>query len=171
MIGADSWKRRTSAAASSQLGGTGERPRRAALDEAGDERALRLDEGHDLRTDAELGGPSRRLELVAPVDAEEIGVLARGPDDEAAAADVDPVVAVGDAALEWGDGPGLPRPARHPVQQVVDRGHLLTLPHLGRVCSTSWAMPLAQFGERGFGAPDILSPARPGGPGLRGGRQ
>ena len=73
---------------------------RAALDEARDEVSLRLEEAHDLGADAQLGCDARGLVLGVPVDAEQLGVLAADPQDEALAVDRDLEVAVRDPAAE-----------------------------------------------------------------------
>ena len=52
-----------------------------ALDEPGHEPALRLDEGDDLRPDADRRCRQRGRVLDAAVDAEQVGVLAGDPQD------------------------------------------------------------------------------------------
>ena len=70
------------------------------LDEAGDEAGRFLEHGRHLRPDAEPGGLLGGEPLGLAVDAQQVGVLAGEPHDVLLAAEVDPVVAVGDAALE-----------------------------------------------------------------------
>jgi hypothetical protein len=79
-----------------QLGGA----HRLALDEAGDEARRLVEHRHHFRpdTDARRQLPGRALG--AAVDFQQPGVLARQPHDEVLAGEADPVVAVGDPALE-----------------------------------------------------------------------
>ena len=76
---------------------------RRALDEPGDEVALRPDERGDLGPDADAGGRDRRGVLDLAADPEQVGVVAGEPDDVAVRplpADDDEEVAVGDPAGE-----------------------------------------------------------------------
>ena len=101
--GPDSWKARTSAgtrrragpASASSLGAE-----RGAGDEARDEAALGLEERDDLGRDPERRGARVGLPLDAPVDVEQLGLVAGEPQHEALAADLDEEVAVRDPALE-----------------------------------------------------------------------
>ena len=67
--------------------------------------------------------PSPRAPLVATfdlaVDPEQLGVLAREPEHEPLAVDVDEQVAVGDPAVECTDDMSAPRPPRNTVEKVA----------------------------------------------------
>ena len=73
---------------------------RRALDEAGHEAALGLDEGDHLGPDADLGRDQRRPVLGTPVDPEQIRVLPADADDERLRADRDLEVVVRQPAAE-----------------------------------------------------------------------
>ena len=135
-----------------RLGGRGD-----AGDEPGDQRALGGDERHHLGTDAEGRGPAGCLLLVAPVDAEQLGVLAGSAHDEALAArapvvERDPVVAVGDAAVEGIDRVCPARPAGHTIDQVIHRQGL----DRAQLCAT--ASRSASMAASSSALPWILGP-------------
>ena len=71
-----------------------------AVDEAGHQPSLGLDERDDLRADADRRRRLRCRELDAPVDPQQAGVLPRDPEDEALAVDLDLQVVVRDPAAE-----------------------------------------------------------------------
>jgi hypothetical protein len=71
---------------------------RPSFDEAGDQHALRLDEGDHLGADAGGGGESAGLTLDPPVDAQQAAALRRDPDDEDPVVDGHPVIPVRDTA-------------------------------------------------------------------------
>ena len=82
-----------------------------SLDEPGHEPALGLDEGHDLRADADGPGGERRLVFHLPVDAEELGVLAHDAKHvDLVRPERDLQVVVGDAAAEHLDLRSTARP-------------------------------------------------------------
>jgi hypothetical protein len=83
---------------------------RTSLDEAGDQVALRLDEGCDLRADAGRSGRDRSLVLVGAIDSEELRVRAADAQDERLPVDDDLEVVVRDPAAERLDLERPPRP-------------------------------------------------------------
>ena len=95
--------------------------RRRSLDEARDEPSLRLDERDHLRPDAERGCGPRRLQLDGSIDAELIRVLARDPQDEDLAVDLDLEVVVRDPASQGLDVRLSPRP--HPLDGGSELAH------------------------------------------------
>ena len=92
-----------------------------AVDEAGDEVALGLDERDHLRPDADGGGRERRLVLRAPVDPEQLRVLAADPEHVRAAVDRHLEVPVRDPAAEHRDL-GVPA-GPDPLDHLLDRRH------------------------------------------------
>ena len=107
-----------------------------AVDEPGDEPALRLDEADDVGADARRLCRARRRELDRAVDAEEVGVLSCDPQHEhavgprhlhvvvgdAPAQDLPLAGAVGPDALDRRPEPGFVRVAHDRAPQTLTRG-------------------------------------------------
>ena len=101
-ISGPSWNARSAAATRSSVAGSRIRSSAGsrALDEPRHEPSLRLDERDDLGADPERRCRLGRGELDRAVDPEQVGVLARDPQHEALAVDLDLEVVVRDAAAE-----------------------------------------------------------------------
>ena len=74
------------------------------------------------RGDAEIGGEGGRRGFAGPIDAEQLGSLARQADHERGTVDLDAEVAVRDAPVERRDHRIGVVPARHPPDDVDHRG-------------------------------------------------
>jgi hypothetical protein len=92
-----------------------------AVDEARHEVPLGLDERDHLRADADCGCRERGLVLGAPVDPEQLGVLAADAEHIDAPVDGDLEVPVRDPAAEDLDGGAAARP--DPLDHLLDPGH------------------------------------------------
>jgi hypothetical protein len=84
----------------------------------------------DVRADTRLGRADRGVVLVLAVDGEQARVLARHPHDVRAAADIDPVVRVREAARQRSDAALPARERGDQVEDLVDRarGHADLVP-------------------------------------------